>query len=193
MMPAPLSAPTFALESRAGGRQGWHQPAQGEVSAMDQQVITRRKVLAAAGTVGAAAALTGVRGVQASGGSDDSVVGTWVLTVTSTTTPATQPPFASLVSLAAGGVLITFDALGNSGLGAWEHNGSHGFESVFETLILEPAPHSAPTFIGTLIVRPKGTVNGDKIHGTYTADFQPAGGPLQPSDHGTFTGSRLEP
>jgi hypothetical protein len=164
---------------------------------MDHLVVTRRKALAAAGTMGAAAALTGVRSVQAApGGSDDSVAGTWVVTVTSTATPAGQPPFISIVSLAPGGVLVTADnqGPGNVSLGAWEHNGSHGFEAVFESFGFDSGPGKAPTFIGTAIIRPKGTVDGNKIHGTYEVDFQPTSFPLQRNvDHGTFTGSRLEP
>jgi hypothetical protein len=165
---------------------------------MDQQVITRRKVLAAAGTVGAAAALTGVRGVRAaSGESDDAVLGTWVVTVTSTATPPGQPPFTSIVGLATGGVLVTSDSRGpgNVSVGAWEHNGSHSFEAVFETFAFQEGT-SGPTFVGTAIIHPKGTVSGDKIHGTYSVDFNPADTslPLQKNvDHGTFAGSRLEP
>ena len=68
---------------------------------MEQQMITRRKAFAAAGVaagaLGATAALTGVRSVQAASGAEgDAVVGTWDVTVTSAVSG--QPPSTSLVA-----------------------------------------------------------------------------------------------
>lgn len=158
---------------------------------MDQSMISRRKALAAAGAFGAAAAITGVRSVQAaSGPQGDAVTGSWVVMVTSALNA--QPPFTSIVAFAAGGSLVTSDnqAPGNVSVGAWEHAGGDGFEAVFDTFAFD----SNGLFIGTAVIHPKGTVDGDRIHGTFSVDFRPASGPVQHGiDHGSFTGSRLRP
>jgi hypothetical protein len=158
---------------------------------MDQPIITRRKAIVAAGALGATAALTGVRSVQAaSGAGGDAVTGTFVVTVTSAVNA--QPPFPSLLAFAAGGSLVTIDgnAPGRVSLGAWEHEGADGFRAVFDSFSFDPSG----TFVGTAIIHPRGTVDGDHIHGTYEVDFKSASGPSQQDvDHGTFTGSRLEP
>lgn len=158
---------------------------------MDQS-ITRRKVLTAAGAIGAAAALTRVGGVQAASDEDgDAVTGTWVVTVTSAANPQ-QPPFTSIVAFAAGGSLITADTQhgGTPSLGAWERSGSHSFKAVFDAFNFD----QSGTFVGTAIVHPKGTVDGDQIRGTFSVDFHGAGGFSQNNvDHGSFAGSRLEP
>jgi hypothetical protein len=161
---------------------------------MDQPMITRRKALAvagaAAGALGASAALTGVRGVQAASGAvGHTVAGTWDVRVTSAVSG--QPPSTSLVAFAPGGSLVTTDnsAPGNVSVGAWEQEGD-AFRAVFDTFAFGPKG----MFIGTAIIRPKGSVDGDRIHGTYTVDFRPASGPTQRDvDHGTFSGSRIEP
>jgi hypothetical protein len=161
---------------------------------MNQPMITRRKALAvagaAAGALGASAALTGVRGVQAASGAvGDTVAGTWDVRATSAVSG--QPPSTSLVAFAPGGSLVTTDnsAPGNVSVGAWEQEGE-GFRAVFETFSFGPKG----MFVGTAIIRPKGSVDGDRIHGTYTVDFRPASGPTQHGvDHGTFSGSRIEP
>jgi hypothetical protein len=159
---------------------------------MDQPIITRRKAIVAAGALGATAALTGVRSVQAaSGAGGDAVLGTFVVTVTSAVNA--QPPFTSIVAIAAGGSLVTADnqGPGNVSLGSWEHDGADGFRAVFDSFAFD---QTTGAFVGTAIIHPRGTVDGDHIHGTFTVDFQPASGPLQKGiDHGTFTGSRLEP
>jgi hypothetical protein len=156
---------------------------------MDQQMITRRKAFAAAGALGATAALTGVLSVQAAaGGAGDAIAGTWDVTVTSAVSG--QPPSTSLVAFAPGGSLVTTDNTGpgNVSVGAWEQEGA-GFRAVFETFSFDPKG----VFVGTAIIRPKGTVDGDRSHGTYTVDFRPASGPTQHDvDHGTFRGSRLK-
>jgi hypothetical protein len=165
-----------------------------EAETMEQQMITRRKAFAAAGAaagaLGATAALTGVLSVQAASGAvGDSVVGTWDVRVTSAVSG--QPPSTSLVAFAPGSSLVTTDnsAPGNVSVGAWEQEGE-GFRAVFETFSFGPKGR----FVGTAIIRPKGTVEGDRVHGTYTVDFRPASGPTQQGvDHGTFRGSRLEP
>jgi hypothetical protein len=162
---------------------------------MDQPMITRRKALAvagaAAGALGASAALTGVRGVQAaSGAAGDAVAGTWDVRVTSAVSGA--PPFTSIVAFAPGGSLVTMDnqGPGNVSLGAWEREGGGAFRAVFDTFAFDPTG----LFIGTAIIRPKGSVDGDRIHGTYTVDFRPASGSTQHGvDHGAFSGSRIEP
>jgi hypothetical protein len=158
---------------------------------MDQPIITRRKAIAAAGALGATAALTGVRSVQAaSGGGGDAVVGTWVVTVTSAVNA--QPPFTSIVAFGAGGSLVTSDnqGPGNVSLGAWEPEGDNGFRAIFESFAFDPSGKS----FGAVVIRPRGAVDGEGIHGTYTVDVVPASGPTQHGvDHGTFTGSRLEP
>jgi hypothetical protein len=161
---------------------------------MEQQMITRRKAFAAAGVaagaLGATAALTGVRSVQAASGAvDHAVVGTWDVKAASAVSG--NPPSTSLVAFAPGGSLVTTDnsAPGNVSVGAWEREGE-GFRAVFETFSFDPSG----TFVGTAIIRPRGTVEGDRTHGTYTVDFRPASGPTQHGvDHGTFRGSRLEP
>jgi hypothetical protein len=156
---------------------------------MDQSIITRRKALVAAGALGGTAALTGVRSVQAASGAG-AVTGTWVVAVTSALN--TQPPSTSLVAFAAGGSLVTTDSNGpgNVSIGAWKPVGDAGFRAVFDTFSFD----QTGAFVGTAIIRPKGTVDGDRIHGTYTVDFNSASGPSQTGvDHGTFTGSRLEP
>jgi hypothetical protein len=159
---------------------------------MDQPMITRRRALAMAGTaagaLGATAALTGVRGVHAASGSG--VVGTWDVTVTSAVTGG--PPFTSLVAFAPGGSLVTTDnqAPGNVRVGAWESEGEAGFRAVFEAFSFD----TSGTFVGTAIIRVRGTVEGDDVHGTFTVSFRSASGPTQHNvDHGTFKGSRLEP
>jgi len=159
---------------------------------MDQPMITRRRALAMAGTaagaLGATAALTGVRGVHAASGSG--VVGTWDVTVTSAVTGG--PPFTSLVAFAPGGSLVTTDnqAPGNVRVGAWESEGEAGFRAVFEAFSFD----TSGTFVGTAIIRVRGTVEGDDVHGTFTVSFRSASGPTQHNvDHGTFMGSRLEP
>ena len=159
---------------------------------MEQQMITRRKAFgvagAAAGALGATAALSGVRGVQAASGAvGDPVAGTWDLMVTA----AVSGQFTSLVVFAPGGTLVTTDsqAQGDVSVGVWEREGE-GFRAVFQSFTFDPSG----TFVGTAIIRPKGTVDGDRTHGTFTVDFRPASGPTQHGiDHGTFTGSRLEP
>jgi hypothetical protein len=163
---------------------------------MEQQTITRRKAFAVAGTaagaLGATAALSGVLGVQAaSGTASDSVTGTWDVTVVSAVSG--QPPSTSLVAFAPGGSLVTTDnsGPGNVAVGAWEQSGS-AFQVAFDTFIFDPKGK----FVGTSIVRPRGTLdgNGDHVHGTYTVDFRPPSGPTQHDvDHGTFAGSRLKP
>lgn len=162
---------------------------------MDEPTITRRKALAmagiAAGALGATAALTGVRGVQAaSAGVGGAVAGTWDVTVTSAVSGG--PPFTSLVSFAPGGALVTVDnqGPGTFSLGAWEGDGGGEFDAVFETFSFD----AKGMFVGTAIIRPKGIVDGEHIHGTYTVAFRPSSGPTQHGvDHGTFTGSRLQP
>jgi hypothetical protein len=158
---------------------------------MNQTIVTRRKAIVAAGALGATAALSGVRSVQAaSGAGDHAVTGTWALTVTSAINA--QPPFTSLVAFAAGGSLVTIDGNvpGRVSLGAWETEGDAGFRAVFDNFSFDPSG----TFVGTAIIHLRGTVDGDRIHGTYTVDFKSASGPKQTGvDHGTFTGSRLEP
>jgi hypothetical protein len=157
---------------------------------MDQHTITRRKALAAAGVLGAGAALTGVRSVKAASGAlDHGVVGTWDVRVTSAVSGG--PPFTSLVAFAPGGSLVTTDsqAPGNVSIGAWEPEVGDGFRAVFDTFAFDPTG----AFTGTAIIHPKGSVDGDDLHGTYTVDFRPASGPTQHDvDHGTFTGARLE-
>jgi hypothetical protein len=160
---------------------------------MEQQMITRRKAFAAAGAaagaLGATAALTGVLSVRAASGVvDGSVVGTWDVKVTSAVSG--QPPSTSLVAFAPGGSLFTTDnsGPGNASVGAWEQEGD-GFRAVFETFSFD----KRGMFAGTIIIRPTGTVDGDHVHGTYTVDLRPASGPTQHDvDHGTFTGSRLK-
>jgi hypothetical protein len=164
-----------------------------EAKTMEQQMITRRKAFAAAGVaagaLGATAALTGVRSVQAASGAvGDAVAGTWDVRVTSAVSG--QPPSTSLVAFAPGGSLVTTDnsAPGNVSVGAWEREGE-GFRAVFETFSFSPSG----TFAGTAIIRPRGRVDGDHTHGTYTVDFRPPSGPTQHGvDHGTFSGSRLK-
>jgi hypothetical protein len=163
-----------------------------EEETMDQPMITRRKAIVMAGTaagaLGATAALTGVRGVQAASGSG--VVGTWEVTVTSAVSGA--PPFTSLVAFAPGGALVTTDnqAPGNVRVGAWEPEGEAGFRAVFDAFSFD----TSGTFVGTAIIRVKGTVDGDDVHGTFAVTFRSASGPTQHNvDHGTFSGSRLEP
>jgi hypothetical protein len=155
------------------------------------QLVTRRKALAAAGALGATAALTGVRSVQAASGSGgDAVLGTWVVTVTSAVNA--QPPFTSIVAFAAGGSLVTADnqGPGSVSLGAWEGEGADGFRAVFDSFAFDPSGKA----IGSAVIHPRGTVDGDHIHGTFSVDFVPASGPTQHGvDHGTFSGSRLEP
>ena len=158
---------------------------------MDQTIITRRRALVAAGALGATAALTGVRSVQAaSGAGGDAVTGTWVVTVTSALNA--QPPLTSIVAFAAGGSLVTADnqGPGNVSIGAWEPEGDKGFQAVFESFAFDPSGKS----FGAAVIRPRGTVDGERVHGTYSVDLVPASGPTQHGvDHGTFTGSRLEP
>lgn len=160
-------------------------------STLEKLFITRRKAIVAAGALGATAALTGVRGVQAaSGAGGDAFTGTWVITVTSALNA--QPPFTSLVAFAAGGSVVTIDgnAPGRVSLGAWEPEGAEGFRAVFDSFSFDPSG----TFVGTAIIHTRGTVDGDRIHGTYTVDFKSASGPSQNGvDNGTFAGSRLEP
>jgi hypothetical protein len=160
---------------------------------MDQSTITRRKALAMAGTaagaLGATAALTGVRSVQAADVSH-AVAGTWDVTVTSAVSGA--PPFTSLVAFAPGGALVTSDnqAPGNISVGAWEGESDGEFHAIFETFSFD----AKGKFVGTAIIRPRGSVDGDHIHGTYSVAFRPASGPTQHGvDHGSFTGSRLQP
>lgn len=130
---------------------------------------------------------TGVRGASAASG--DPVIGTWVVTVSSATG---RPSFIAIVSLAPGGVLTNVDnqGPGNVSLGAWEHDGRSGFEATFRSFDFD----NSGSFVGTAIIHVQGTVSGDDQHGTFKVDFQPATGPIQRDvDHGTFTGSRLEP
>jgi|HubBroStandDraft_6_1064221.scaffolds.fasta_scaffold00298_30 hypothetical protein len=158
---------------------------------MEQQMITRRKAFgvagAAAGALGVTAALSGVRSVQAASDAvGDPVAGTWDLSVTA----AVSGQFTSLVVFAPGGTLVTTDsqAQGDVSLGVWERDGE-GFRAVFQSFTFDPTGK----FVGTAIIRPKGTVDGDRTHGTFTVDFRPASGPTQYGiDHGTFIGSRLE-
>jgi hypothetical protein len=156
-----------------------------------QPIITRRDAIVAAGALGATAALTGVRTVQAaSGEAEDAVVGTWVIAVTSLVHPG--QPFTSIVALGTGGILTTTDnqGPGNTSLGAWDHDGGRGFEAVFDSFAFNPSGK----FAGTAIIHPRGSVDGDDIHGTFTVDFKPKSGPVQHGiDHGTFRGSRLRP
>jgi hypothetical protein len=162
---------------------------------MDQPMITHRKAFAvagaAAGALGAGAALTGVHSVEAaSGAGGDAVVGSWDVRVTSAVSGA--PPFTSLVAFSPGGSLVTTDnqAPGNVSLGAWEREGGDAFRAVFDTFAFDPTG----LFVGTAIIHPKGSVDGDHIRGTYTVDFRPASGPAQHGvDHGTFIGSRIDP
>jgi hypothetical protein len=132
-----------------------------------------------------------VRSVQAaSGAGGDAVTGTWVITVTSALN--TQPPFTSIVAYAAGGSFVTVSSQGpgNVSLGAWEPVGDAGFRVVFDSFSFD----QTGAFVGTAIIHARGTVDGDRIHGTYSVDFNSASGPSQTGvDHGTFTGSRLEP
>lgn len=156
---------------------------------MENQIITRRNALVAGatGAAGAAAVLTGLHGASAASG--DPVVGTWVVTVSSATG---RPSFTAIVGLSAGGVLTTVDnqGPGNASVGAWEHDGSSGFDANFRTFNFD----STGNFVGTALIHPQGSVSGDDIHGTYRVDVQPATGPIQRNiDHGTFKGSRLEP
>jgi hypothetical protein len=68
-------------------------------------------------------------------------------------------------------------------VGAWEPEGAEGFRAVFDSFSFDPSG----TFVGTAIIDPRGTVDGDRIHGTYTVDFKSASGPSQKGvDHGTF-------
>jgi hypothetical protein len=166
-----------------------------EGQTMDEPMITRRKALAMAGTaagaLGATAALTGVRGVQAaSAGVDGGVAGTWDIKVTPTA--GGGGPFASLVSFAPGGALVTVNnqGPGNVSIGAWEGSGGGEFDAVFESYSFD----AKGMFVGTAIIRPKGIVDGEHIHGTFSVAFRPASGPTQHGvEHGTFTGSRLQP
>jgi hypothetical protein len=162
---------------------------------MEQQMITRRKAFAAAGAaagaLGATAALTGVHSVQAASGAvGDAVVGSWDVRVTSAVSGG--PPFTSLVAFAPGGSLVTTDsqAQGDVSIGAWEREGGDGFRAVFDSFTFD----QTGAFVGTAIIHPKGSVDGDDVHGTFTVDFRPASGPTQHNvDHGTFSGSRLKP
>jgi hypothetical protein len=159
---------------------------------MTQEMITRRKAFAAAGAaagaLGATAALSGVLGVQAAGVTDHSIVGTWSIVVQSSAGQAST----TLIGFAAGGSLFTTDNAGpgNISVGAWEQEGK-SFRVVFQTFIFD----NNGDLMGTSTVRPQGTIDGDgdHVHGTYKIDFQPESGPPQHDvQHGTFSGGRLK-
>ena len=59
-----------------------------------------------------------------------------------------------------------------------------------ETFAFDPSGKS----FGAVVIRPRGAVDGERIHSTYSVDVVPASGQTQHGvDYGTFTGSRLEP
>ena len=105
--------------------------------------------------------------------------------------PTDPKPVRAVVTFAPGGALASndFDPPSPPGLGAWESDGDHRFQSVFWLGDRDP---SDPTATVQVRVRANGHWQDDEIGGTFHADVF-SGGHLIASPKGTFQGHRLEP
>ncbi len=159
---------------------------------MTEHKVNRKQILAGAGAAGIAAALAGPTRALAAG--DSRLTGTWLITVKESglTTPT---PDLSLLSLAAGGVLVSVGArdqqAGNRGsvqIGVWEANGDN-----FRAKFLQFALNDSGNPIGIIHVRPMGErdPDSDTLHGTFTGDFRDLQGHVLQTFSGTLTGTRV--
>lgn len=149
--------------------------------------LDRRVMLRGAGAAAGAAALAGVALATPAEASGSGVTGAWVVTHQDNP-PGDTTKVTAVVTFASGGVFSSLDVSpsGPPGSGAWSADGSH-FRATF--WIGEPpdkpgAPNAA------ILVKVRGTVDGDKISGTYTVAVYVSGKKVD-SGTGKFWGTRL--
>ncbi len=149
--------------------------------------LNRRQALAKVG-----AAALGVEAVLAAGATpataaaDESVRGSWLITPRRNGYPL---GFQACAAFAAGGVFITTgsDEAG-TGIGSWVSSGSNGFAFTYLNFHFG----NDGKLSNTVKVRAVGTFHGSSLTGRATlTTTDPAGRPLSPASHSTFTGKRI--
>jgi hypothetical protein len=159
---------------------------------MKQNRIGRRQLVRTAAAVAAGGALVGGTGVAAAsaneGSSGHRILGAWWVTHTDNP-PGDPTPAITVVGFAAGGVLTASDIrpAGGTGTGTWTATGSHFRASYWAAVPLGPPDTPG----GSINIRVRGSVHGDRVSGTYAYTlFDPSGAELL-AGTGTFTGRRL--
>jgi hypothetical protein len=168
---------------------------------MAEAGLSRRHVLKGAGIAGAAGAAglaalaPGAQAARASNGSD-AIVGAWRGDVT---VPGLGVSFATLVSFAVGGSLVTSGAidlqntqaaqnLSTPAYGAWRGTGSNKYAVTFEffTFDLQTNPS------GRGVVKARLSVDGDKLAGPFSLSFFDLHDKVILKDaHGTLEAKRI--
>jgi hypothetical protein len=155
---------------------------------MSELTINRRQAVRTAAGVAAGSVLVAGAGVGAASAHDSKgAVGSWLVTHR-TTKPAPPEVGKTVVSIIAGGVIITndIDPAGPMGSGSWESRSGGRFVATFWSGFEAEGKDPA----GTVRVQVSGRVSGDKVSGTFKVTVYPKKGKQQTAS-GTFTGTRL--
>ena len=154
---------------------------------MIEHSLDRRVMLRGAGAAAGAAALAGVALATPAEASTTGVTGAWVITHQDNP-PGDTTKVKGVVTFASGGVFSSLDVSPNGppGSGAWTADGNH-----FRVTFWIGAPPDKPGAPNpAILVKVRGTVDGDRISGTYTVTIYISGKQVS-SGTGKFWGSRL--
>jgi hypothetical protein len=155
---------------------------------MTELTLNRRQAVRTAAGVAAGSVLVAGAGVGTAGAHDSKgPIGSWLVTHR-TTKPSPPETGKTVVSIIAGGVIISndIDPWGPVGSGSWASRSGGRFVATFWSGF--PAEGKNPA--GTVRVQVSGKVSGDKVSGTFKVTVYPKKGKQQTAS-GTFTGSRL--
>ena len=155
---------------------------------MSELTINRRQAVRTAAGVAAGSVLVAGAGVGAAAAHDGKgAVGSWLVTHRNNK-PAPPEVGKTVVSIIAGGVIISndIDPWGPMGSGSWASRSGDRFVATFWSGF--PASGKDPA--GTARIQVSGRVSGDKVSGTFKVTVYPKKGKQQ-TVTGTFTGTRL--
>jgi hypothetical protein len=164
---------------------------------MTERALTRKGLLA--GGAAGAAALATAAPAFGHGGDDDELVGSWYAKVV-----ADDPSlagFEELISFHPGGIVTDAHRLyipatpfgpllETSGHGAWKSTGRGGYTAFFRFL-LQQAPPSAGTSVGTDNVRLNVRVDRNRLSGRFESTIRDTTGAAVFTATGAITGERI--
>ena len=153
--------------------------------------VERRMLLRGAGVAGATLAGVAAAAPAAADGGGHDVLGAWLVTHTDDP-PSETDPGTSVVGFATGGLMTNQDLnpMGAAGVGTWEPRGGGHFRAKFWTGF--PGPNNGPG--GFIKISVRGSVDGDRIKGTYHGHVYVAStGAPEGEFKGTLEGKRVVP
>ncbi|HLN77960.1 MAG TPA: hypothetical protein VK204_13005 [Nocardioidaceae bacterium] len=157
---------------------------------VDRRMLLRGAGVAGASAIGATAWASTARAADRNRNGDNDVTGSWVI-VHRDDPPAPPERATAVIAFAEGGVLITQDIapLAAAGLGAWSRE--HDKVKV-DFWTGAPGEKGSPAV--AIEVKARGTVDHDKMSGTYTFTVHAAKNLKKVLQRGTgkFEGHRLE-